>query len=52
MDDEAVLAVVRRPASGGLAWGNEAELGEEETEEAFFLFLIAGDEVVGGGADG
>ena len=52
LDDEAVFAVVGRPASGGVAGGDEAYLGQEEAEVAFFFFFVAGDEVVGGGADG
>lgn len=52
LDDEAVLAVVRGPTGGGVGGGEEANLCEEEAQEAFFLFLVAGDEVVGGGADG
>lgn len=52
LDDEAVGAVVGWPACGGVAWCDEADLCEEESEVAFFFFFVAGDEVVGGGSDG
>lgn len=48
--DEGVAAFIGWPAGGEVS-ALVADGGEEEAEVAFFVFLVAGDDVVGSGAD-